>query len=1566
MSESANVIAWEEGEPAAALLAPEQAMTAVVSSRLGQVFFLTEDGRVYLSTLKQDGLSGKLQELALPCQTVVGIACNSVHTIFVTDRGRVLRSELETPEKVEELAIKQPNLCCPHGVVEDGGRLFVREVSSHSKNVLFISDSSKIWAVDETKSLLPDKLPAFENKVPISIMCGTNFSVALVQDFENPTDSISKSNTSIKSNWDSLDGVNISKGGPFDGLCVVGSCLECREHSLLSLHSLDLNTSQRINQEDFKDNVNSLAQVCWSKADHLVRQSALLLNSTPQLGAAKQFLTKQLSWVTGFEADDCNNSLAASSTLDSGNNVTQQVASRVAEGVRNLGDAVNRMSRHWSGTSQEEAALQVAATPLEVSATTETSSLPAELLSSSSGEDSPAAPATPRFIVRQSLQSHHRWKRNGSSSLSLDSTLLRITDREKMTGLQPERLVSLGRQLLHTSVWAWGQGGVGQLGLSDCVSRETPTSVRHLLGIGVCKVACGSRHSLALTLDGRVLAWGANNKGQVEPGEDLSFMSIPIEVSLPFHATIRDIAAGREHTLLLTSHGEVLFMGFSMATQKSTIMRLNLPAQSPNGKPSRVWATGPLSCCLLCNQSCRCWPHWSEFVLSEQLFLRNCLKVARGILDQLESSTTNSAVRRELFDRYRDLMACTAVNVHSLIETDDCANLSIGLVRWINEYMHVWRSYGQALCNATVVHSLVLSKSENALLDPEIFPQVRRPGSDNFATLMNEPLGRLKEYSIHLENLIESHRQRNDKNMDRYKYASQRCLDMAATLMQECRTADLTKAFWDSCSAKLTDTLRTPVRRLIRESRSHPIGLVNSGRFSSHWFIILTDVLVHVSGSSSHVTYPLATIWVEPMQESENVQIKNGLSLTMPEESMTLTCPTSADKIEWLVALQSAIKQALLIGDVESNSNGRTTPPLVRSASYTFTKLPHLKDVTYKGAWLCGKMHGEGELHWPDGRVYRGSFRQNQQYGFGSSESFGPNGTTYEGSWKDGKMNGYGILKYANGDVYEGNFQDGQPHGHGTLKRGHFLTSAAHVYVGQWESGQKNGYGVMDDIVTGEKYMGMWQADARHGQAVLVTLDGLYIEGSFTNNKMTGQCVMLLEDGTSYEGEVAGVGILGGKGLLQFPNGDIIQGTFHGSWSDGIKINATLTKASLSAQSPLGPPTGLSMGHLQQQHGSGVPAERKWGAIFHQCCLTLGLSPDCAQWTSDDSLRAWDQIAAVLNQSKQRTTNDNQLRPKIHHHRRQGSSVSSKSVKSERLTSTQPVNVEIPEILQHIPDYGRNQLNGDEFIRIEAYLHMALESEIHPLGKLASQIGDVYRATYVGVGAHPRLLPHAVAEVHSFVSRLYAFVRLLFPALPEDRTVHLIPNEPSSGYQELQAVVSANTLLLPLLLPRLYPPLYTLYVLHNQKLDDLYWERLQKWNRQSDSALMNFLGVDQKFFIEEIAPDGSHFPTAVDCLQQLSTTFSPGQKLRVIHQTFQEVSRSVQTHLGADYVMNMDDLFPVFLFVVVRSRIRHLGTEIHLIEDFIDKHVQNGELDVMFTTLEASYQYIQHEKMTFN
>ena len=299
-------------------------------------------------------------------------------------------------------------------------------------------------------------------------------------------------------------------------------------------------------------------------------------------------------------------------------------------------------------------------------------------------------------------------------------------------------------------------------------------------------------------------------------------------------------------------------------------------------------------------------------------------------------------------------------------------------------------------------------------------------------------------------------------------------------------------------------------------------------------------------------------------------------------------------------------------------------------------------------------------------------------------------------------MFGYGVLKYANGDIYEGDFRDGQPSGHGTIKRGHFLTSAASLYVGQWDNGMKSGYGVMDDIVTGEKYMGMWQADAKHGQAVLVTIDGLYIEGSFTSNKMTGQCVMLLEDGTSYEGEVAGVGVLGGKGRLCLPNGDSIQGAFHGSFGDGVRINGTLTKALVPVTSPSPVPSSHPQRSAKE---SGVPASRKWAAIYEQCCQTLGLT-SIQEWTAEDTIKAWDQLAVAINQTKHQRpigvdSNSSLLssRSKLMH-RRQGSSVSIKSFNSEHYSN----QVEIPEMLQSIPDYGRQQLDVEEFKKIEAYL----------------------------------------------------------------------------------------------------------------------------------------------------------------------------------------------------------------------------------------------------------------------
>ena len=89
---------------------------------------------------------------------------------------------------------------------------------------------------------------------------------------------------------------------------------------------------------------------------------------------------------------------------------------------------------------------------------------------------------------------------------------------------------------------------------------------------------------------------------------------------------------------------------------------------------------------------------------------------------------------------------------------------------------------------------------------------------------------------------------------------------------QKINEAETTRKFWDS-SGRAIENLRTPERRLIRESRGHPLSVINSGRFSSHWFILFTDILVHVTGGTQ-MSHPLNTLWVDAMQDTDTIQVR--------------------------------------------------------------------------------------------------------------------------------------------------------------------------------------------------------------------------------------------------------------------------------------------------------------------------------------------------------------------------------------------------------------------------------------------------------------------------------------------------------------------------------------------------------------------------------------------------------------------------------------------------------------------------------------------------------------------
>ncbi|XP_059558757.1 alsin isoform X7 [Myotis daubentonii] len=779
---------------------------------------------------------------------------------------------------------------------------------------------------------------------------------------------------------------------------------------------------------------------------------------------------------------------------------------------------------------------------------------------------------------------------------------------------------------------------------------------------------------------------------------------------------------------------------------------------------------------------------------------------------------------------------------------------------------------------------------------------------------------------------------------------------LALHLGRKRKEAEYTLGFWKTFPGKMTDSLRKPERRLLCESSNRALSLQHAGRFSVNWFILFNDALVHAQFSTHHV-FPLATIWAEPL--SEEAGGVNGLKITTPEEQFTLISSTPQEKTKWLRAISQAVDQALRGASDHPPYGGgssiqRQEPPISRSAKYTFYKDPRLKDATYDGRWFSGKPHGRGVLKWPDGKMYSGTFRNGLEDGYGEYRI--PNKALskedhYVGHWKEGKMCGQGVYSYASGEVFEGCFQDNMRHGHGLLRSGKLTSSSPSMFIGQWVMDKKSGYGVFDDITRGEKYMGMWQDDVCQGNGVVVTQFGLYYEGNFHLNKMMGNGVLLSEDDTIYEGEFSDDWTLNGKGTLTMPNGDYIEGYFSGEWGSGIKITGTYFKPSLYESDKDKPKVFRKLGNLA------VPADEKWKAVFDECWHQLG----CESPGQGEVWKAWENIAVAL------TANRRQHRD-------------SPEILSRSQTQTL-------ESLEFIPQHV-GAFSVEKYDDIKKYLIKACDTPLHPLGRLVETLVAVYRMTYVGVGANRRLLQEAVKEIKSYLKRIFQLVRFLFPELPEEgSTIPLstpLPTErksfctgksdsrsesPEPGY-----MVTSSGLLLPVLLPRLYPPLFMLYALENDREEDVYWECVLRLNKQPDIALLGFLGVQRKFWpvtlsilgeTKKVLPTTKDacFASAVECLQQISTTFTPSDKLKVIQQTFEEISQGVLASLQEDFLWSMDDLFPVFLYVVLRARIRNLGSEVHLIEDLMDPYLQHGEQGIMFTTLKACYYQIQREKL---
>ncbi|XP_024225530.1 X-linked retinitis pigmentosa GTPase regulator [Bombus impatiens] len=139
--------------------------------------------------------------------------------------------------------------------------------------------------------------------------------------------------------------------------------------------------------------------------------------------------------------------------------------------------------------------------------------------------------------------------------------------------LKPERVTHVACGRAHTlictgsqKIFACGSDQEGQLGrgisaIGDSVNTPVLVYDSGLSGSKIVQIAAGSHHSLALTSDGGVFAWGSNLEGQLGLPDVSGLVNKPTKVHIP--EPVKQISAGYYHSTFLTESGLVYVCGES-------------------------------------------------------------------------------------------------------------------------------------------------------------------------------------------------------------------------------------------------------------------------------------------------------------------------------------------------------------------------------------------------------------------------------------------------------------------------------------------------------------------------------------------------------------------------------------------------------------------------------------------------------------------------------------------------------------------------------------------------------------------------------------------------------------------------------------------------------------------------------------------------------------------------------------------------------------------------------------------------------------------------------------------
>lgn len=174
---------------------------------------------------------------------------------------------------------------------------------------------------------------------------------------------------------------------------------------------------------------------------------------------------------------------------------------------------------------------------------------------------------------------------NGTTSNALSPTPMEVPAGISFTQIAAGYLHSLALDS-NGELYAWGNNSSGELGNGSTDQSVVPTRVETPSGVTFTQAAAGLFTSLALSTDGTIYAWGANDSGQLGNGTTDSSL-VPTPIAAPNGVTFTSLASGFSHSLALGNDGILYAWGSNIYGQLGDETTVNalvpVPVKAPAG-----------------------------------------------------------------------------------------------------------------------------------------------------------------------------------------------------------------------------------------------------------------------------------------------------------------------------------------------------------------------------------------------------------------------------------------------------------------------------------------------------------------------------------------------------------------------------------------------------------------------------------------------------------------------------------------------------------------------------------------------------------------------------------------------------------------------------------------------------------------------------------------------------------------------------------------------------------------------------------------------------------------------